>query len=257
MTRETVDSITAAGACKLELTRQSPWRFFCRAMIAGFFIVIGTFFSNLCGALLLGESIGTARLLAALSFTCALVLIVLLGGELFTGATFVMSVSLYEKRVRFSELLRVWGLCYLGNFVGIILLCALISISVDASKFSEYIMLCLPAKLQPPWYTLLLKGILCNFLVCIGVFSGFRLKSEFGKTAVIISVIMCFVLAGLEHSIANMATFCLASMLRLSADYGSMALNLLWVTIGNIIGGAVLWGLPLWLSAEKCSNERA
>lgn len=251
MTRDTVDAISSAGADKLMFSRSSPWRFLFRSAIAGFFIVIGTLFSNLCGALLLGESVGAAKLLAALSFSSALTLIVFLGGELFTGSTFVTSISLFERRISFAGLLRIWGLCYLGNFLGILLLCALISLSVDVSRISEYLMLCLPGKLNSPWYTLLLKGIVCNFLVCIGVFAGFKLKSEFGKALAILSVIMCFVTAGLEHSIANMATFCLAAMFGLSADYGAMALNLLFVTVGNILGGVLLWGLPVWLSAEK------
>lgn len=252
MTRETIEAIAAAGEGKLSFACRRPWRFLCRAAVAGFFIVVGTLFSSLCGALFLPQSLATAKLLAAVSFSAALLLIVLLGGELFTGATFVMSVSLYEKRVRLTGVLRVWALCYLGNFLGIVLLCTLIAAAgASTQQVFDYIAMSLPGKLSSPWYTLLLKGVLCNFLVCIGVFSGFRLKSECGKALVIACVITSFVLAGFEHSIANMASFCLAAMLHPSPELAAMVLNLLWVTLGNILGGALLCALPLWISTEK------
>lgn len=251
MTRECIDLIAAAGEAKLSFAEKNAGRYLCRAAIAGFFIVVGTLISNFCGVFLVGESAGAAKIASSLSFSAALILIVLLGGELFTGANLVMSVSLYEKRVRLSGLLRVWLYCYIGNLLGIVFLCALVSASGTSSELlAVYIEGLLPAKLSAPWHTLLIKGILCNFLVCIGVFAGFRLKSEGGKALAIACVITTFVLAGFEHSIANMASFSLAAMLLPNPDFGAMLLNLLWVTLGNILGGAVLCALPLWLAAE-------
>ena len=108
----------------------------------------------------------------------------------------------------------------------------------------------MPGKLSPPWYLLLLRGVLCNFLVCIAVFAGFRLKSETAKAIVVFLVVTTFVLTGLEHSIANMAYFSLCALLVPGADIAAMGWNLLWVTLGNLLGGAVLLGLPLWYAAE-------
>ena len=253
MTRDTIELIASAGAGKLEYARLRPWRFLCRAAVAGFFIVVGTLISALCGALFLSESPATAKLLAAVTFSAALILIVLLGGELFTGANMVMSVSFYEKRAGFGGVLKVWLLCYAGNLLGIILLCALISFSGAAKTLellSSYIASALPAKCACPWYSLLIKGALCNFLVCIGVFSGFRLKSEGAKALVIICVISTFIICGFEHSVANMATFSLGVFLLPDAEILPMLHNLLWVSLGNILGGGVLCALPLWLSAE-------
>ena len=113
-----------------------------------------------------------------------------------------------------------------------------------------YLAILVPGKLSPPWYLLLLRGVLCNFLVCIAVFAGFRLKSETAKAIVVFLVVTTFVLTGLEHSIANMAYFSLYTLLVPGADIAAMGWNLLWVTLGNLLGGAVLLGLPLWYAAE-------
>lgn len=257
MTRETISLISVAGAGKQRFAKNQPWRFLCRAAFAGFFIVVGTLISNICGSLLLTESPAAAKLLAAATFSVALILIVLLGGELFTGSNLVMSISLYEGEVGIGAVLRVWLLCYVGNFLGILFLCALISFS-GAEKALEllgsYIAACIPAKCSCPWYELLIKAALCNFLVCIGVFSGFRLKSEGGKALVIICVITTFILCGFEHSVANMATFSFAALLLPDAQILPMLYNLLWVSIGNILGGALLCAFPLYLCAEPKSQ---
>lgn len=251
MTRSDINTIAAAGAAKLECCRTRPGRYFARAAMAGAFIMVGSVISTLCGAWFYTSSMGTAKLLAALTFSAALILIVLLGGELFTGANLVMGVSLYDGSVSISGAVRVWVFCYLGNFIGIFILAVLIAGSgASFDYFASYLALTVPAKLSGTWYALLLKGVLCNFLVCAGVFAGFRLKSESGKCIAITAVITTFVLAGFEHSIANMASFSLYALMVPDPDLAGIAWNMIWVTIGNIIGGAVLLGLPLWLCAE-------
>ena len=257
MTRSDLNVILTAGEGKLQLSRRHPLRYLTRAAMAGAFIMVGSLISSISAAWFYTDYTPVAKLLGAVTFSAALILIVLLGGELFTGANFVMGVSLYEGSVSVSGLVRVWVLCYLGNFLGIFLL-ALIVTGSTASRdmLSAYLALTVPAKLTGSWYVLLLKAVMCNFLVCIGVLAGFRLKSESGKCIVIVAVITTFVLMGFEHSIANMATFSLYAMLVPGADFGGIAWNMLWVTLGNMLGGAVLLGLPVWLSAEPASQDQ-
>lgn len=251
MTRVDINSVAAAGASKLDYCRSHPGRYLSRAAVAGAYIMVGSVISTLCAAWFYTSNMGAAKLLGAATFSAALILIVLLGGELFTGANFVMGVSLYESRVTIIGALRVWLFCYVGNFVGIFLLALIISGSgASGDLFASYLALTVPAKLSGTWYALLLKGVMCNFLVCVGVFAGFKLKSESGKCIAIFLVITTFVLAGFEHSIANMATFSLYALLVPDPDISGIIWNMIWVTLGNMIGGAVLLGLPLWLSAE-------
>ena len=227
MTRTVVEQITQAGVQKLLFSGTAPGRYLTRAALAGAFIFVGALLSSLCAAWFYDTNLPLAKLLGALAFSAALTLIVLLGGELFTGCTLVMSVSLYDGRVRLAGTLRVWALAYLGNLLGILVLCLLLAGSGSSGELlGAYLALIVPGKLSAPWYLLLLRGVLCNFLVCIGVF------------------------AGLEHSIANMAYFALHALLNGGADWAAMGWNLLWVTLGNLLGGAVLLGLPLWYAAE-------
>lgn len=150
--------------------------------MAGAFIFVGALLSSLCAAWFYDASLPLAKLLAALTFSAALILIVLLGGELFTGCNLVMGVSLYEGSATPGTALRVWIMAYVGNCIGILALCLLLAGSGASSDLlSAYLSLCVPAKLAAPWYMLLLRGVLCNFLVCVGVFAGFRLQSECGQ----------------------------------------------------------------------------
>lgn len=251
MTRVDMSTVAAAGAAKLDYCRKHPGRYLSRAAVAGAYIMVGSIISTLCGAWFYTSNLGVAKLLGAATFATALILIVLLGGELFTGANFVMGVSLYENTVSVAGAIRIWVFCYIGNFIGIFLLALIITGSgASFDYFASYLALIVPAKLSGTWYALLLKGVMCNFLVCLGVFAGFKLKSESGKCIAIILVITTFVLAGFEHSVANMATFSLYALMVPDPDFAGIAWNMIWVTLGNIIGGAVLLGLPLWLSAE-------
>ena len=256
MTRVDIDTIATAGAAKLEYSRTQPVRYLSRAAMAGAFIMVGSIFSTLAAAWFYVDQPGVAKLLGAASFATALILIVLLGGELFTGTNFVMGVSLYENKVNILGAIRIWGFAYIGNFIGIFLL-ALIIVGSGASRdlFAAYLAVIVPGKLAGTWYALLLKGIMCNFLVCMGVYAGLKLKSESGKCIAILVVITTFVLAGFEHSVANMATFSLYALLVPDPDFGGIAWNMIWVTLGNLIGGAVLLGLPVWLSAEPNKNS--
>lgn len=255
MTRTDVETIASAGAAKVEYSRTQPLRYLSRAAMAGAFIMVGSIISTLSAAWFYVDQPGTAKLFGAATFSAALILIVLLGGELFTGTNFVMGVSLYENKVSLLGAVRIWIFAYIGNFIGIFLL-ALIIAGSGASRdlFAAYLAVVVPGKLAGSWYALLLKGVMCNFLVCMGVFAGLKLKSESGKCIAILCVITTFVLAGFEHSVANMATFSLYALLVPNPNFGGIIWNMLWVTLGNLIGGAVLLGLPVWLSAEPNNN---
>lgn len=251
MTKEVIGRIADAGVEKDRMVREEPTHYLCRAALAGVFIFIGTLVSLLCFGWFLSDP-PVARLLASFVFSAALILCVLLDGELFTGCNMVLSVTILSKRARLPAALRVWGLAYVGNFVGILLFSVLTVVSgashdVLVAALTSWV----PAKLTSPWYILLVRGMLCNFLVCLGVYGGFRLRSEGAKALVVLLIIVPFVLCGFEHSIANMAYFTLTALLVPGADLLAMGHNLLFVTLGNLLGGALLLGWPLWRSAER------
>ena len=257
MTRSEVKKIALVAKRKQELCSGQPTRYITRSAVAGFYIFVGTLISNLSAAWFHLDQPGVAKLLASFTFATALILIVLLGSELFTGSNLVMGVGLYEGTVTPKQAIRLWVTCWLGNLGGILLL-ALIFVGSGASRdlMSSYLALTVPAKFGAAWYQLILKGAMCNFCVCLGVLAGLKMKSESGKILVIFLVIAAFILSGFEHSIANMATFSLYALLVDASQATMMSIlhSMLWVTIGNLLGGAVLLGLPVWYMAEPDPN---
>ena len=251
MTRSEVRTIAQVAKRKQDLCASAPARYITRCAVAGCYIFVGTLISNLSAAWFYTDQPGTAKLLGSFTFATALILIVLLGSELFTGSNLVMGVGLYEGTVSPGQAARLWITCWFGNLLGILLL-ALLFAGSGASRelMSSYLALTVPGKLNAAWYEFILKGALCNLCVCLGVLAGLKMKSESGKIIVIFLVIAAFILSGFEHSIANMAVFALYTLLVDTAHLAGMCANLFWVTIGNLLGGAVLLGLPIWFMAE-------
>lgn len=255
MTKSEIHNIALVAKRKQDMCANTPARYLTRSAVAGFYIFVGTLISNLSAAWFYVDQPGVAKLLGSFSFATALILIVLLGSELFTGSNLVMGVGLYEGTVTPTQAARLWVMCWIGNLTGIVLLSVLFAGSGSSGELmASYLAITVPGKLTAPWYQLILRGTLCNFCVCLGVLAGLKMKSEGGKITVIFLVIAAFILSGFEHSIANMAVFSLYTLLVDTAHLGGMAYNLFWVTIGNLLGGAVLLGLPVWFMSESDPN---
>ena len=254
MTRSDIQSIAALAARKRDLSLRSPARFVTRAAMAGAFIFIGTLFSTLTAAWFYVDQPGLARLLGAFAFSTGLILIVLLGAEPFTGSSLAVGLGLYEGTVAPLQAARLWGLCWCGNLLGILILSLLFAASGASRELAaSYLALTVPGRLALPWYQLLLRGALCGPCVCLGMLAGLKLKNECAKVIVVSLAAAAFLQAGLELPAANMASFALYTLLVDAAHLGGMAWNLLWVSLGNLLGGAVLLALPLWYMAQPDS----
>ena len=167
---------------------------------------------------------------------------------MFTGNNMTMALGVYNKRCTVADMLKVWGISYVGNFIGAFVLSLIYIFSGSAKAIMvDYYNAIIPAKLSATPVELLLRGILCNFLVCLAVWTGTRMKSESGKLVVMFCIIMTFVISGFEHCIANMGTFSIAAFFCDNLDWMAVLQNMIIVTIGNILGGAVLLAGPLKL----------
>ena len=146
----------------------------------------------------------------------------------------------------------MWGICYIGNFIGIALLMFLfIHTGSNQEALQSYLTYVITGKLQFDACQLFIKGILCNFIVCVAVFAGLKIKSESAKMIAMLIVVMSFVLPGFEHSLANMGTFSMGFFaLGNSILWSGLGLHMLISTIGNIIGGSLLLGLPIYLMSK-------
>lgn len=234
--------------------------------MAGAFIALGAAFST---TTLAGSSFlpyGQARLLAGLAFCLGLILVVIGGAELFTGNNLVVMARASGK-ISTSALLRNWAIVYLGNFVGSISMAVLMFLAKQytngAGSVGEIALKTASSKVQLGFVQAIALGILCNLLVCLAVWLTYSARSTTDKIMAIIFPITTFVAIGSEHSVANMyfipyglfiQQFDPAFMASLgnkvnleSLSWSAFFLkNLLPVTIGNIIGGALLVGIFYW-----------
>lgn len=244
MNYEDVQKVSNAAAAKAKLLENNFFKYFLRAVIAGFFIDVAMIYSNVVGNVFSGTMPEWGKFLGALVFSIAVLLISMVGGELFTGNNMVMAFGAFDKKVSWSKVGKVWGISYLGNFVGCLLF-ALIFVGAGASGTRDYFAGFINNKLSIPVGEMFFRAILCNFFVCLGVLCGIKLKSEAGKILMIIMCISGFVVSGFEHCIANMGIFVTAGCMVPGLSIAAMLKSMVIVTIGNIIGGALLLAWPL------------
>lgn len=241
-----VDAIAKAASNKAELCNNHFGKYFMRSIMAGFYIVVATILSNVSAAVLLPTYPQFGKLLGAFLFSIAIVLVVFMGGELFTGNNFVMAIGTYNKTVSVRDLIKVWVVSYIGNFAGAFILSGLFVYSEASHAIMvDYYNSFIYSKISAGSMELLVRGILCNFLVCMAVLVGTKLKTESGKLIIMFCIIMAFVVAGFEHCIANMSTFSIGYMLLGDIGTASVIKSMIMVTIGNMLGGAVLLGVPV------------
>lgn len=218
-------------------------------ILAGIYIGFGAVAATTVGAY--GDMpVGLTRFLSASVFCVGLVLVIIPGSELFTGNA-LMSAGLISGKVSTGRVLRNWGFVYLGNFAGAILLAlvmfgtGLLGTSEAPSPVGEAAARIATLKLEIPFGQALLRGVLCNILVCLAVVLAISSRTTVGKILGIYFPIMTFVLCGFEHSIANMYFLPVGLLVegKFLSGFTSIFGNLVPVTIGNVIGGIMVVAL--------------
>ena len=235
MYQDAFEAVCNAAKAKTNLFKKNPLGYFVSAMIAGMFIAFGAFISNAAAAPFADAQDPMQKFMNSMTFSAALSMVLMAGADLFTGNNFILSSAAFAKKMKWSDVVKIWVVCYLGNLVGSL-------IAAAAEK-----------KMTAPAINLVLKGLLCNTLVCIAVWCSIKLKSEAGKLIMIMWCILTFMLCGFEHSIANMTTMAVGMMNSTSGTLtiGGYIYNLVCVTIGNMIGGVVFVALPYYLISKK------
>ncbi len=244
MPYENVKLFSNAAISKADLLKTHPGKYFIRAIMAGFFIAVAMIYNNVIGNIFKDVDPAWGKVLGGLVFSIAVLLIVFLGGELFTGNNLVMAFGAYDKSVTPGQLGKVWLVSYIGNFVGCFIF-SLIFVASGASGTSDYFAGYVQNKLTLPAGQMFFKAVLCNFFVCLAVACGMKCRDEAAKFLMITICISGFVISGLEHCVANMATFVTAFFLVPGLSIPLILRSMFIVTIGNIIGGSVLLALPL------------
>lgn len=243
------------------------------SFFAGVFIALAAQGSSFAAANLLvnKDTLGLGKLVQGLTFTPGLIFVILAGAELFTGNCLMITAFL-DKKVCLKEMLKSWILVYLGNFIGCIFVAFLLSISgqwlLGDGLVGIRTILIAKSKIDLSFGQAFVLGILANFLVCLGVWMSLGAKSYGSKAIAAFFPVAVFVLSGFEHSIANMyyipAGILAKNISNLGAKTGldaaalasinipnMLVKNLIPVTLGNIIGGAIFVGLLYFLAYRK------
>jgi formate/nitrite transporter len=249
---------------------------FALSILAGAFIAMGAVFATTTTAGGADLPYGIARLLGGLTFSLGLILVIVAGAELFTGNNLIV-MAWASRRVSTMRLLRNWLIVYAGNFVGAIATAGLLyagqqyefgqgAVGVQAVSIAA-------TKTGYGWWQALVLGAFCNALVCLAVWLCYGARTTADKVLAIIPPIAAFVAAGFEHSVANMyfipyGLFVKSNEAFIASqpdlpDLSSLTWgNFLWgnlapVTIGNIVGGAVMVGAIYWFVYLRPRSSQA
>ncbi len=229
-------------------------------MLAGAFIAIGSLYFTVVAS---DASLGFAasRVLGGLVFSVGLILVIVAGGELFTGNN-LLAMAWADGRVSTLELMRNWVIALVANAVGASGMAVLVVLSgypdLNGGAVGTTAVKIAAAKAALPFWKAFFAGVLCNILVCMAVWLALAGRTVVDKIAAIVFPISAFVAAGFEHSVANMYFIPLGILLRDTLDVAAVAgiehlhwagyaRSLVPVILGNIVGGSGLVALVYYL----------
>lgn len=248
MFREDFLAVVKAAEARVKFIQSNLIGFFIGSMLAGIFVGLGICLIFTEGGLLVGLPYG--KIVMGASFGIALSLVIIAGAELFTGLNFIMTTGALEKKVSWSNVLKIWIVCYIGNLIGSILLGSLfVGAGLATGNVGEFIATTSETKMNIPIINLFLRALLCNLLVCLAVWCNFRCKSESGKLIMIFWCLFAFITTGFEHSVANMTLLTIGLLEPFGRDVTltGYCYNLLVVTLGNMVGGILFVAFPYYM----------
>ena len=263
--KEAVEKYMDGCKAKAEM---SVWRLIGKAIMAGAMIGMGAGISSVAAHTV--ADVGLARLVAGVVFPVGLMMVILMGAELFTGDC-LFGMSLLDRKQKIWDFVKLLIFVYIGNFLGAGLIALLFSASgqwdYSSGMLGAYTIKVALGKANISFVQGIISGILCNILVCAAVIMAVCAKDVTGKLLVSFFVIMMFVVGGFEHCVANMYYITAGLIAKLNPEYVALAMssygfseeyieslniynflvtNLIPVTIGNIIGGFACVGAPIY-----------
>ena len=265
----TIDDLTPAEVATkavnvgIKKTSLDFWTMFFLGLFGGAYIALGAVLATTIGTNGAEFPYGVNALIKGLIFTVGLILVIVAGAELFTGNNLIL-MAVLNKKVTISKMLRNWVVVYFANLVGSVIIALIMVLSKQytfaGGGIGKTALTIANMKSGLGFWSAIGLGIMCNLLVCLAVWMTFSARTTAGKILAIIPPISAFVAAGFEHSVANMYfipvglfikwfdnTFYAAAGEFTNLTVGNFFLkNLLPVTIGNIIGGAVFVGAMYW-----------
>ncbi|MEG0307733.1 MAG: formate/nitrite transporter family protein [Clostridium sp.] len=235
-------------------------------ILAGMFIALGGYAAAVASHGIADP--GIQKAIAGTVFPVGLILVLICGAELFTGNS-LLSVAWAQKRITTKQVVKNWSLVWIGNFIGAIFIAILVFYSglLSTGTVGGYVIKVAANKASLGFGQALASGVLCNIIVCLGVWGSYAAKDVSGKILMSFFPIFAFVISGAEHCVANMYYFTIGLLAKMNPQFVEIShvssekidnLNLVGifgnivpVTIGNIIGGSICVGLVYWFIYKK------
>lgn len=228
-----------------------PLRFTVSGMLAGAYVGVAVVLMLSAAGPLAAADGGFAKLVSGLVFGVALTLVVFAGAELVTSSMMTLTQGTLMRVITRGPAAGALGFTFVANLLGSAVFGILVAVSgVLHSNPAAAAMLqtMLEAKGHESPLELFVRGILCNVLVCLAIWMCARLTTDGPKLAVIFWALLAFISSGFEHVVANMTTFTLGLASGTpGATWASFGTNMLWVGLGNLVGGALVVGLAYWI----------
>ncbi|MDP6477600.1 MAG: formate/nitrite transporter family protein [Nitrospinaceae bacterium] len=259
MYKTEMQKIGDASEKKIAFMRQSPLSYIILSALAGIYLGFGiVLIFSVAGPIAADGGGAYLKLIMGPSFGIALSLVIFAGSELFTGNNMVFAVGHITKRVGLAPIITLFTLCFIGNFLGSAFLAGLVIAGGSLTEASQALILKVAAgKMALGPQEAFIRGILCNWLVCLAVWISLKTQSDTAKLIMIFWCLFAFISSGYEHSIANQTLLSLAMFLPHGPEIsiGGFIHNQVFVTLGNLVGGGVFVGLVYWLSTPSLRME--
>jgi len=252
MYREDLERTAKQARLKAAYLERMPFGYLILSVLAGAYLAFGITLIYCVGAPFAAAGAPAQKLIMGCAFGVALTLVIFAGSELFTGNNMVCAMGALDGTITWRTLGRIWGVSLIGNLAGSLGLAWLIVQSgvLSHAPQSDLIFKAVATKMSLSGWELFIRGLLCNWLVCLAVWMAGRTSSDTAKLLLIFWCLLAFVGSGFEHSIANQSLMAMALFLPHpdSIAWNGFLWNQTWVILGNIVGGSVFVGGLYWLT---------
>ena len=246
MSKATVENAVNQVQMKQVMIERTPGRYILKAIMSGFLLAIVTVFMFAMKTLFAGTNDGLIGLVGAISFSLALVFIVLTHSELLTSNFMYLTIGWYYKVITLNKIVVIAMVCFAFNIVGGFILFGLMKFTQIMTPemitaLSDMVQL---KTVDSSWYEILVKAIFCNFFINIGIYVSIQFKDGLSKTFFIACGVIVFVFMGYEHVVFNAGLYAGMVFYNLEAlSWLDVLKNLFYAFIGNYIGGGIFVGL--------------
>ena len=246
-----VQRMVEASARKVAYLERAPVGYMILSALAGVYLGFGITLIFSIGGPFASEGSAALKLIMGASFGIALTLVIFAGSELFTGNNMVGVIGGLARRVSWRQVgsMFLWSL--VGNLLGSLVIAWLVVQSGSLSSASSTLIQKVAGiKMHLPAWELFLRGVLCNWLVCLAVWTAARTSGDAAKMLLIFWCLFAFIGSGFEHSIANQSLLGLALFLPHDSmiSWDGFLWNQVWVIAGNVLGGGIFVGGLYWLA---------